>query len=251
MSAPTILRLTLLGAVALALEAACRLGAISPLVIIPPSEMVRAMGGLLLTEKVRSDLVFTLTIVATSSVVSIVLGGVIGLAVHAVPPLRRIVDPLLSAYYAIPNFVFYPLFIVMFGLGAPALVALAVTLAIGAMVIATIDGLDSVRPILRRTAKAYRLSPLREIRSIRVPAALPHLVTGVKLVIAYAFIGEIAGEFILSDQGLGHAIAFAYDNFDNREMYGLIALVVLIVTTINGLVRLYERRQFAARGLLP
>jgi NitT/TauT family transport system permease protein len=37
--------------------------------------------------------------------------------------------------------------------------------------------------------------------------------------VAYSFIGVIAAEFILSGDGIGHEIAFAYNNFDNRTMY--------------------------------
>ena len=44
---------------------------------------------------------------------------------------------------------------------------------------------------------------------------------------AYSFIGVIAGEFILSTSGIGHEIAFAYDNFDNPRMYGLILFVLV------------------------
>ena len=50
---------------------------------------------------------------------------------------------------------------------------------------------------------------------IRLPAAAPHLFSGLKLAVAYSFIGVIAGEFILSTKGVGHEIAYAYNNFDN------------------------------------
>ena len=57
-----------------------------------------------------------------------------------------------------------------------------------------------------------------------MPAALPRLFTGFKLALSYALIGVIAGEFILSGTGLGYAISFAYQSFDNRAMYGTDAL---------------------------
>ena len=43
----------------------------------------------------------------------------------------------------------------------------------------------------------------------------------------------IAGEFILSTSGIGHEIAFAYDNFDNAMMYGLILFVLCVATAFN------------------
>jgi NitT/TauT family transport system permease protein len=75
-----------------------------------------------------------------------------------------------------------------------------------------------------------------------LPAATPNLFTGVKLAVAYAFIGVIASEFILSGAGLGYAIAYAYNNFDNRTMYALMLLIVLIVTVVNSALNAVDRR---------
>jgi NitT/TauT family transport system permease protein len=58
----------------------------------------------------------------------------------------------------------------------------------------------------------------------------------------------IAGEFILSTSGIGHEIAYSYDNFDNPRMYALILFVLVIVTTFNMAVYSYERRLMRRRG---
>ena len=68
---------------------------------------------------------------------------------------------------------------------------------------------------------------------IILPAILPQLFTGVKLALAYSFIGVLAGEFILASTGIGHGISFAYDSFDNNTMYGLIAFTLILVTLMN------------------
>jgi NitT/TauT family transport system permease protein len=64
----------------------------------------------------------------------------------------------------------------------------------------------------------------------------------VKLAVAYAFIGVIASEFILSGAGVGYAIAHAYNDFENRTMYGLMLLVVLAVGAANALLDAATRR---------
>ena len=68
---------------------------------------------------------------------------------------------------------------------------------------------------------------------IILPAIVPQLFTGVKLALAYSFIGVLAGEFILASTGIGHGISFAYDSFDNETMYGLIAFTLILVTLMN------------------
>lgn len=238
MKATTIARLLVVAFCVGLLELLCRTGQMPRLVIIPPSEMFIAMIGLLRQPQILDSLAFTVMVVAVSGVMSVVMGVLIGIAIHATPRLREVVEPVLSAYYAIPNFIFYPLFIVVFGLGAPSLIALAVLFAVGAMVIATIDGLDSIPPIYRRVASVFQIGYRKELWHIRLPAAAPYLLTGMKLVVVYAFIAVIAGEFLLSNKGVGHEIAFAYNNFDNASMYGLILLVILLILLINALLRL-------------
>ena len=87
-------------------------------------------------------------------------------------------------------------------------------------------GLDHVPPAVAKTGSIMRLDALRQLMLIRLPAAAPHLVTGLKLAVAYSVIGIVAGEFILATAGIGKRIAFAYDNFDNRTMYGMLLLLL-------------------------
>ena len=83
---------------------------------------------------------------------------------------------------------------------------------------------------------------------ITIPACAPYLFTGVKLAIVYSFIGVIAGEFVLSGAGIGHRIAFAYNNFDNAVMYGLMLLLITFVGGLNMLLYSWERRIYLRRG---
>ena len=59
----------------------------------------------------------------------------------------------------------------------------------------------------------------------------------------------IAGEFVLSGAGVGHQIAFAYNNFDNPTMYGLMLLLIGFVSAFNTLLFAWERRFYRRRGL--
>lgn len=248
MSKATWIRtVVLIGAVG-ALEIACRSGTIPASMVIAPSAMVVALVETLQSDDIGAHLSQTLSAVAIAMSLSIVGGFVIGFILNWVPFLRRAFSPFLAAYYAIPHFAFYPLLIVIFGLGSTPLIVLATLFAMVAMILATMAGLDRVPRVLLKTARIHRLSLLDEIWRIRLPAAAPHLLSGLKLAVAYSFIGVIAGEFILSTSGIGHEIAFAYDNFDNPRMYALILFVLAIVTTFNMAVYAYERRLMRRRG---
>jgi NitT/TauT family transport system permease protein len=237
----------LVGAVGL-LEIVCRTGLVPATTVIAPSLMLASTAQLLATGDLWPDIAQTFSSIGIAIVLSIIGGFTLGFWLHWFPAVRRAVDPFLTAYYAIPHFAFYPLLIVIFGLGALPLIVLATLYAMVAMIVATMAGLDRVPRVLLKTARMHRLSPFEEMWRIRLPAAAPYLFSGIKLAVTYSFIGVIAGEFILSTAGIGHETAYAYDNFQNPRMYGLILFVLGVVTTFNMLVYAYERRLARRRG---
>ena len=240
--AALLVRVAVLAGAVLLLEAACRAGWIDPLAVIPPSDMVASMLEQLGTEEMHDNIVQTFSTIALAFVLAVGLGTLLGAAIHAVPRLRRALDPLLASYYSVPTFVFYPLLVAMLGLGQAPLVVLGLLSATPAVVISTLAGLDGVSPVLLKVARVQRLSRARTLTAIVLPAAMPRLFSGFKLALSYALIGVIAGEFILSGSGLGYAISFAYQSFDNRAMYGLMLFVLLVAVTANGLLYAYEGR---------
>jgi NitT/TauT family transport system permease protein len=242
------LRLAVLGGAVGLLEIACRLGWVSRHAVIAPSEMVRGAWRALGQPDVRGDVSLTLMTVAQSFVLAVVLGFALGVALHRLPRLRRALDPFLASYYAVPTFVFYPVFIVLFGLNRWPLVAIGFVFAVVAVAINTLDGLARVPRAFLRTARVMKLSSGQTLARIILPAAGPWLFTGVKFAVAYSFIGVIAGEFVQAGAGIGHAIAFAYNSFDNLTMYGLMILLFGIVGTINMTLWSWERRLYARRG---
>ena len=224
------------------IETLCRLKIIPATVMIAPSEMAGALAAILTSGQFNGDILSSAGNIAAAAAISVVLGFVAGFVIHAWPGLRGAVEPLLASYYAIPAFMFYPVFIIVFGVGNRAIIAIAVLLAVVAMITATLNGLDRIPQVLRKTARMYRMSRPKRALLIDLPAAAPYLFTGVKLSVAYAFIGVIASEFILSGSGLGYAIAYAYNNFQNREMYALMLLILVMATVVNGALDAVDKR---------
>ena len=237
-----LVRAAVLAVLVLLLEVLCRTGVIDPLTILPPSAMVAAMIEQLASGDVTDAMLRTFSTVALAFLAAVLLGTAIGALVHAVPRLRRATEPLLASYYSVPTFVFYPLLVALLGLSMAPLVVLGLLSAAPAVMISTLAGLDSVSPVLRKVARVQRLDFFRTLRWIVLPAAMPSLFSGFKLALSYSLIGVIAGEFILSGNGLGYAISFAYQSFDNRAMYGLMLFVLLVAIVANGVLYTYEGR---------
>lgn len=236
------IRLAVVIAACAVLEAVCRTGIIHRTVLLPPTEMAVSLWHILLSGELTGDILTTLRNVLAAAAIAVLLGFTIGAVIHAVPRARQAIEPLLASYYSIPTFMFYPIFIVVFGVGSQAIVAIAVLLSIVAMIVSTLNGLDRIPTVLRKTAAMYRMSPAARAMLIDLPAAAPYLFTGVKLSFAYALIGVIASEFILSGAGIGYSIAYAYNNFNNQRMYGLMLLVIIVAVAANAALDAIDRR---------
>jgi len=217
----------------LALEALCRSGIINRATMIPPTEMVGAMLDLARSGRLLKESLPTFRNVSIAFVLAVSIGTLVGTVLHRLPRVRRVLDPLLASYYAVPFFALYPLFVVVFGLNDWPLIMIGIVFASVAVIVSTLNGIDRVPRVMLKVARTFRMSPASQILLVIIPAIAPHLITGIKLALAYSFIGILAGEFILASAGIGHAIAFAYDAFDNRTMYGLIAFTLILVTGMN------------------
>jgi NitT/TauT family transport system permease protein len=236
------IRLGLVVAFFAALEVMCRVGWIGRLTMIPPSEMAEALVEMLVNGSVTGDILYTFRNTVAAVALSVTVGFAGGVVVHAMPRVRHILDPLFASYYAVPVFVFYPLLIVIFGVNATPLVVIGAMFGVVAMVISTLTGLDRVPPVMNKSARMFRLDPLRTTFLVRLPSAAPHLITGVKMAVVYSVIAVVAGEFILSSKGIGHRIAYAYNDFDSRTMYGLLLFLLTAVTIITMSLDYWEHR---------
>lgn len=236
-------------AVPLALiEFACRLGWINRLTLPPPSEMVVGLWSILKSGRMNGAILETLRNVGLAFAGSVVVGVALGAAIHRLPLARRLLEPLFSTYYAVPIYAFYPLLIVMFGLGDRPEILIGFMLGVVAVITATLGGLDSVPQVMLKTARVFRLGPVRTAWQVALPYAAPHLFTGVKLAAAYSFIGVIGAEFIMSQGGLGYEIRYAFDNLDNSVMYPLILLILVVAVAVNMTLDAWDRLLRERRG---
>lgn len=233
-----------------ALELACRVGAINPHVVIPPSQMAISMVSLLASGQINTDIARTIGVVALAALLSIVLGFTFGLAIHALQRVREALEPFFATYYAVPVFIFYPVMIAIFGLSPWPIVLIGLATGIVAMIIATLNGLDRVPRVLTKVARVHRMGMLATALRLKLPAAAPYLFTGVKLSVSYSFVAVIAAEFILSPAGLGRDIADAYSSFNNPRMYGLMLFVLVIAAVVNGALHAWDMRWAKRRGLV-
>ncbi|HET7032477.1 MAG TPA: ABC transporter permease subunit [Casimicrobiaceae bacterium] len=244
-----VYRTLVVGGIVALLEVLCATGVIDKITMQAPHLIVRDLFRMLVSGRMNSAIVKTLSNTAFALLLALSVGIVVGALVHRWRALRDTLDPLFATYYAVPVFAFYPFFIVVFGLGDTPQILIAFMLGVVAMIVNTLNGLDRVPVVLVKTARIMRLSPIDTALRVTLPAAGPHIVTGIKLAVAYAFIGVIGSEFIMSRGGIGYEISFAYTNFDNATMYPLITLILLASIAVNAVLTRWEQGLLQRRGM--
>lgn len=232
------------------LEIGCRTGIVNRFAIVPPSEMAVGAWNILLAGTYNVELFQTFSSILIAGTCAVVLGFLIGAVLHAWPRGRRAADPYLAAFYAIPLFVFYPTFILMFGLNRVPIILVALLKGLVAVIISTMDGLDRVPGVQLKVARTMHLDAWRTTFLVKLPSAIPYFLGGVKFAFAYGILGVLGSEFILANHGIGYEISYAFNDFKNTRMYSLILIVLVLVLAMNALLSSWERRVLKRRGLI-
>ena len=244
------IRLILIISFLLALEWICRMGWLQSQVMVPPSVMVTSLWKLMHSETMLADIIITFGAALQSLAISVLLGILLGWLMNRVPRFGAILYPVLSSWYSIPVFALYPMLIAFMGLNQRPVIAIGVLMSFAAMALNTHNGLKTIPSVLTKSARVMGLRNFSFLLRVQLPAILPSLMTGFKMAATYAFIGVIMAEFILSPRGLGHAISYAYNDFDTRTMYALMLLVILVSASVQWCLIQIERRVLAHRATL-
>jgi NitT/TauT family transport system permease protein len=242
-------RVGVIAAAVLLLELLCLGGVIDRITMPPPHIIARDLGAILFSGSLNAAIAKTLTNAALALALALVVGVVCAAAIHRHAMLRDTLDPLFTTYYAVPVFAFYPLLIILLGLGDAPQILIGFMLGVVAVIVNTLNGLDRVPAVLRKAARIHGMGVMATALSVTLPYAAPYVLTGAKLAVAYCLIGIIGAEFIMSRGGMGYEISFAYTNFDNATMYPLILLVLLVSIAVNAALSRWEKLLLARRGL--
>jgi NitT/TauT family transport system permease protein len=244
----TLYQIAVVAGLLLLLELLCLAGVIDKITMPPPHRIAADFVQLMLHGNLYPEIGKSLANVLLAFVLAYVVGIATGTVLHGFRTVRETLDPLFATYYAIPIFAFYPLFIIIFGLGDGPQVLIGFLLGVVAVIVSTLNGLDRVPRVLRKTALIARMGPLDTALHVTLPFCAPYLLTAAKLALAYSFIGVIGSEFLMARTGMGYEIGFAYTNFDNATMYPLIVLILLLSIVLNGLLTHWEKVLLARRG---
>lgn len=173
--------------------------------------------------------------------VGVALGIAIGGLMASLPLVRHVIDPLIEITRPLPPLAFIPLFIVWFGIGETSKFLLILVGVVPIMIIATVAAIEAVPEELVQAGRSLGGSAAHVLRTVRLRAALPAIITGMRLAMGGAWTSIVAVELIAATSGLGYLINNAGVNLQTSLVLSGIVAISLLGITFDGLLRLAHR----------
>ncbi|MEA2950195.1 MAG: hypothetical protein QOI40_5525 [Alphaproteobacteria bacterium] len=215
---------------------------VSPLLLPNPLLVWDNLWDILRTGEFIGDLRITLTELAIAFVIAATSGVIVGYLISRSQYRIRVFEPLFAGIYSVPIILFLPLYILFFGLGPASKIALGATISFFPIALNTVAGFGYVDKVLVTAARSMGASDYQLFRYVLLPAALPVMLTGMRMGFTVALLAIIGSETIASLAGLGHRIVHLAEGMEMSRMFAYIAFVVAIAAILNALVSSLEAR---------
>ncbi len=183
--------------------------------------------------RLQAALARSLGRLAQGYAIAAAIGVPLGIATARVPWMRATFKPLVLGLQALPSICWLPLALVWFGLSDWTIVFVVIMGSLLAIAIATEDGVASIDPLLLRAARTLGIRGVRFSLGVLVPAALPGIVTGLKLGWSFAWRALMAGELLFVAGGLGQLLAAGRELLDVAQVMAVMVCIVAVGLAID------------------
>jgi taurine transport system permease protein len=174
------------------------------------------------------DAVVSLRRILLGFAVGVAIGVVLGGAMAASRIIRHLIDPIIEVLRPLPPLAFIPLFIIWFGIGELPKEILIIIGVAPIMAITTVAALDQVPEDFRLCARTLGASRFYTLIHVQVRAALPGVVTGMRISMAGAWTSIVAVELIAATNGVGYLIMQAGDYLNVGLAFSGIIVIALL-----------------------
>jgi sulfonate transport system permease protein len=176
------------------------------------------------------------------------LGLMFGIWVGLSPTAERYTGLVFQAFRQVPTIALVPLFILLFGIEEAFKVAMIAFASFFPVALNTIDGIHDVPAPYREVAAVFRFGNVSVIRRIILPAALPSIVTGLRLGLGRSWLILVAAEILASTVGIGHLINWGRQLFQIDVVLVGVVIAGVIGFFLDALLKSVETRLSHWRG---
>ena len=167
---------------------------------------------------------------------SAIAGMLLGLALGRIRILDETVGSLVLGLQALPSICWLPLALLWFGLSETAIIFVVVMGALLSITLATEAGVKNTPPLYLRAARNLGARSWRLYALVIFPAALPAIITGMKLGWSFAWRSLMAGELIYVGLGLGQLLMMGRELNDMNQVVAVMLVIVAIGLVVDRLI---------------
>jgi ABC-type nitrate/sulfonate/bicarbonate transport system permease component len=131
---------------------------------------------------------------------------------------------------------------VLVKIGTPVQPATIVFGVVWPVLLNTVQGAQSVDPLLVDTARAFGTGPARRLFAVVLPATLPKIFSGMRIALGLSLVLMVISELVGATNGIGYQFQLASQSFDLSAVWAWIALVGILGNLLNWLFLVAERR---------
>jgi sulfonate transport system permease protein len=215
---------------------------IDPVLFTTPAAISSAAWGMLTSGELWFYLWPSLVVLAAGLVLAIIFGVATGLLLARVPVLDTALDMYITFLYSIPSVALVPLIVLWAGFETSAKIIILFLFAYFPVVINTYQGVKNVDARLIEVGRAFRCSERQLWGHIVLPAALPFIVTGVRLAVGRGLIGMVLADLYTAISGIGYLIVRSASTYRVDKMFVPVVVLGLLGIGLTALLRLTERR---------
>jgi NitT/TauT family transport system permease protein len=215
---------------------------INPLFLSSPSAILVAFADLAGSGELFKALWSSLSAFLVAIGFTIVVGIGIGVAMGRFRLVEYILEPYVTALYSTPSIALIPLFILWFGVGVTAKITIIFFLSVFIVIINTYTGVKNLSQSIVDVGAAFGANQRQIFWFIILPAALPFIMTGLRLAVGRGILAMIVAEFFTSISGLGGMIVKYGNFFQTAKMF-----VPIIVVSLLGVIAVELLKRIEAR----
>ncbi len=239
---PWLAPVLLIGILLFVWEGAVELFSI-PLYVLPsPLQVLRALAKELPVLSLHGGV--TVAEALAGMAVSMVLAAALGILMDCFPLVRRGLYPVLVVTQTVPMIVMAPSLIIYMGFGIGPKILTVVLMCFFPVAVSFSDGLAQVDEEYVNLVRSYGAGRFQAYRLVKIPAAVPSLLSGLKVAATYSISGAVVGEWIGATQGLGYYLLRVKNSYMLDRVFACVAVIILLSLAMNGLIRLYQYLAF-------
>lgn len=172
-------------------------------------------------------------------VIALVLAIILGVAMDRFPVVRQGLYPVLVVTQTVPMIVLAPILIIYMGFGAAPKILTVVLMCFFPVAVSFSDGLSQVDEEYVHLVRSYGTGKWGAYRLVKIPAAIPALLSGLKVAATYSISGAVVGEWIGSQRGLGYYLLRVKNGYMLDKVFACVLVIIFLSLCMNGVIRLY------------